>query len=85
MLAHRQAPPVPVVEITEHADPLRRGRPGYEQESCDALRLARIGAEKLIGVPVVALGEDLAIEIADQRREGVGVVHSLLAVVVADA
>src|SRR5256885_14572377 len=48
-LAHRHAAAVPGIEITDHADPPRIGRPHREGDALDPVMHQRMGAELQIG------------------------------------
>ena len=73
--AHRHAPAVPVVEIPDQADPLRVRRPHREPNSLDALMHRRVRAELLKTGVVVALDQQMDVELAEHRRETVDVVE----------
>jgi hypothetical protein len=56
---------VPEVEIAEHADPTRIGRPYGKGGPGDALVLELMRAEALIKLLVRSLGEQMDIEVAE--------------------
>src|SRR5713226_1047457 len=62
--AHRVAPAVPVVEIADHADAPRIGRPYREGE-----------AQHGVAFMMRAFGEEMDVEVAEHRREGIDVVE----------
>jgi hypothetical protein len=74
METHRMTPAVPVIEISDNAHAPRARRPHREGDAGHAVEDGRVRAELLVGVVVCALGQKMPIEIAQQRRETVGVV-----------
>jgi hypothetical protein len=74
MKPHRMTPAVPVIEISDHAHAPRARRPHREGHAGHAVEGGRVRAELVVGVVVCALGQQMPIEIAQQRRETVGVV-----------
>ena len=73
-LSHRMAASVPAVESADHRDPLGIRRPDQEGRAGDALQGHRMGAELLVEAEVAALGHQIDVELAQDRREPVGVV-----------
>ncbi len=73
-LAHRMAAAVPAIEGADHRDPLRVRRPDQEGGPLDALEGHRVGAELLVEAEVAALGHQVDVELAQDRREAVGIV-----------
>ena len=77
---------IPGVEIADDADALGIRRPDGEVHTFDAVDRARMGAELVVALPVLAFAEQVQIVIGQQRRESVGVVHCrLLAALVDDS
>ena len=74
MKTHRMTPAVPVIEISYHAHAPRARRPHREGHAGHAVEDGRVRAELLVGVVVCALGQEMPIEIAQQRLETVGIV-----------
>ncbi len=72
-LSHRVAASVPAIESADHRDPLRIRRPDQEGRALDALEGHRMGAELLVEAEVAALGHQIDVELAQDRREPVGV------------
>ena len=66
---------VPVVEAADHRDALRVRCPDGEARAGDAVHghdmRAHLGRE----IVVAAVGEEIEIELADQRREGIGILE----------
>jgi hypothetical protein len=72
---HGVAAPVPAVEIADHADRARIRRPDRECHApglCDALHM---GAESMPSLQVVAFGEKMDVEVAEDRRKRIGIVE----------
>ena len=76
------ASPVPVIEVSDDAGALGVWRPEGEQNASDAVYFVLAGAKKIVGMPVTSLAEQVKIEIADLRQEGVGVTRDVLAMVI---
>src|SRR6185437_6613077 len=72
---HRVAPAVPVVEIADHADALRIGRPDREGDAEHAVMLAPMRAHHGIALVMRAFGEEMEVEIAQDRRKGIDVIE----------
>src|SRR3546814_11488994 len=81
--SHDVAAAVPAVEVAHHADALRVGRPDGEAHAFDAFDAARMRAELLEDAAVRPLGHQVKVELAEERREAVGVLE--VARLVADA
>src|SRR3546814_8004744 len=71
--SHDVAAAVPAVEVAHHADALRVGRPDGEAHAFDAFDAARMRAELLEDAAVRPLGHQVKVELAEERREAVGV------------
>jgi hypothetical protein len=65
---------VPEVEVADDADRTRRRRPDGERRADDAVDLAHVRAEALVDSLVPALGGEVEVELAERRRERVGIV-----------
>ncbi len=76
-LAHRVAAAVPVVEGTHDADTGSVGRPDREGRAVHAFQRRRMGAQLLVEAEMIALGQEVDVELAQDRRETVGVVDVL--------
>ncbi len=75
--AHRMAATVPVVEGADHADPSGVGRPDREVDAGDAVHRPDVRAEFFKNPVVIALGEQVAVLVAEDReRKGIGVLES---------
>ena len=72
--AHRVAPTVPAVEVADDAHPPRVRRPHREYRPRHAVEHAQMGAEPLVSLVVGALGQEVAVVVAERRRETVRVV-----------
>ena len=73
--AHRMATAIPAVEVPDHADASRRRRPDGELHAAHAVHLRIVGAEFLVDPRVVALVEEIEVEIGQRRQERVRVVE----------
>jgi hypothetical protein len=74
------APPVPEIEIADHAHAPRIGREHREGNAGDAVMHQRMGAELVVEVEVRAFAQEVEIEVGEQRRKAVWVfqVHGLI-------
>ncbi len=77
---HGVAAPIPVVEGPYDAHASRVGRPHRERDAANALELARMRAEPLVGAKIPAFGEQTDVPLAEQRREAVGILDLPFAV-----
>ena len=77
---HGVAPPVPEIEIADHAHALRIGREHREGDAGYAVMHPRMGAELVVEVEMRALAQEVEIEVGEHRREAVWVfqVHGLI-------
>ena len=83
--AHRMATPVPGIEVADHRHPPRIGRPDGEAHAVHLLVPRQLGAEHLAQLTMITLAEQVDVQIAQQRAEGVGVLGFLHAVWPMDA
>ncbi len=74
---HRVAAPVPAVEVADHRDAARIGRPHREADALDALDRLGLRAEHAPEIPMPTLVEQVQIEIAEERPEAIGVLGLL--------
>ena len=72
--AHRKATPVPIAEVADHGDALRARRPDGKANARDTLLLAGARAEHLPQAAVGAFAEQMQVELAQRRRESIGIV-----------
>ena len=72
---HRVAAAVPAVPVADHPDGPGRRRPHGEGGAGHALVHHRPGAERLPQPAVVALGEEVEVELAERRPEAVGILE----------
>jgi hypothetical protein len=72
---HRMVPPVPPVEVADHADPYRVGRPHREVHTLHSVHGDGMRAHLLERAVVGALAEQVLVEVGDLEREAVGVVQ----------
>ena len=79
--AHGMAAAVPEIEIADHADALRIGRPHREADASDAVERDDMGTELFVQPQVVALAQQVQIVVGEQGREAIGVFQLHLAVV----
>src|SRR6202022_2958802 len=66
------------VEVADHADPMRIGRPQGEDHALDPLVGEQMGAEFLVAREMIAFGEEMNVELAENRREAVDIVEFVL-------
>jgi hypothetical protein len=84
--AHRMYPTVPAIEIPHHADPLGVRGPDHETHAIDTIGVVAVRAQHPVTVPVTALAEQVEVEIAHLRREGIGIMaQCFTAILVAPA
>src|SRR3954451_18670950 len=74
-LAHRHAAAVPEGEIADQADPPRVRRPDCKRNAFDAVMHDCMCPELLVAGKMVALDEQMDIELAEHRRKAVDVVE----------
>src|SRR5579875_3167689 len=74
-IAHGQAPAVPIAEIADHADARGARRPDREDGSGDALDGAKMSAQALIALEMGALGQEMHVELAENRGKAIGVLE----------
>ena len=72
--AHRVDTPVPAIEIPHHADPFRIRRPYREKDPAHLIHYPGVGAQEPVGMPVLALAEQVQVEIRKLRGEIIRVV-----------
>jgi len=72
--AHQVAPAVPLVEAADHRDAARARRPDDKAGAAGAFVDLRVRAHPFVGAVVRALGQQVEVGVADQRRKAVGVV-----------
>src|SRR5262245_56899998 len=77
--------PVPLIEVADHADALRVGRPHGEVHAGDVDNRPDVRAELLTGAVVRALAEQMQIEIREHLPELIGIDDVAGAVVLVDA
>ncbi len=68
---------VPRIEVADHRHPLGVGRPDREAHTLDAVDGHDVGAERLGQAEMPALVEQMQIELAQQRTEGIGILGFL--------
>ncbi len=73
-LAHDVAAAVPPIEVADDAAALRVRRPDREAHAGDTVDLAGVRAQLLVEPPVAPLGEQVDVDLAQERREAVGIV-----------
>ncbi len=73
--AHRMAPCIPEIEITNHADPPRIGREHDEAHAGNAIQRHRMRAKLVVDSLMGAFAQKIQVEVAQNRRKPVGVVE----------
>ena len=82
-LAHRVAAAVPGVEIADHRDARGVRRPDGEMHAVDAFVDDQVRAEPVVEPDVRALDQQIVVDRAEHRAEGVGIVDRPAAALVA--
>ena len=72
-LPHRVPAAVPVVEVADHADPLRVRGPDGEVDAAEALVRPDVGAQPLVIAVVRPFAEQVQVEVGQDRAELVGI------------
>ena len=70
---HDMTPRIPVVEGADHADPPGVGCPDRKAHARYAIEGHRVGAQLVEAVRVVALQQQVDVELPEKRREAVGI------------
>jgi hypothetical protein len=65
MRAHDVPPPVPAIEVADEAHTLRIRRPDRKVRSTHPIMLARVRPQFLIDMVVIALAEQMQVEVGD--------------------
>ncbi len=81
---HGMAAPVPAVEIPHDADALGVGSPHRKQHPGHAIHPVLPRAQAAVGVPVLALAEEMQVEVGELRQEGVGIMSQALVMAAID-
>ena len=74
MNEHGVHPPIPAIEVSNHADPLRVGRPYREKHARDTFDFKRMGAQGVISAPQAAFIEQIQVVVRNLERKSVGVI-----------
>lgn len=82
---HRVSASVPAIEAADYRDAPRIGCPYGETHTLHAVDLDHLGAEHPADLPMVALGEQMHVQLAQLRTEAVRVFGDLLTTGPADA
>ena len=75
--AHGMATRIPRIEVADHRHALGVGRPHREAHARDAVDRHDVGAERLGQLEMPAFIEQMQIELAQQRAEGIGILGLL--------
>ncbi len=73
MLAHGVAAAVPVIEIANHADPARIGRPDGKQRTLDLIDAVPARTQHTLCIAMMALMECIHLLLLQLRPETVGI------------
>ena len=76
-LAHAMAAAIPAVEVPDHRDPQRVGRPDGKSHPGDAGDVHRLGTEAAPELEMIALGQQIDIQLAEQQTERIRVLGGL--------
>ena len=74
-ISHRHPPAVPSVEVANDADPVRVRRPYRKGDALDTLMDQRMRSELAVARQVVALGEQMNVDLAKHWRKRIDVVE----------
>ena len=69
--------PVPAIEVTNNADPLRIGGSDTEQNAFDTVNFVRIGTENAMDMPMAAFPEQIQVIIRYLGVEAIGIVTTV--------
>ena len=68
---------VPIVEAADDADPPGVGRPNREGNARHTVDLAGMGAQVIVDAQILALAQQMQVELAEQARKTIGIIESL--------
>ena len=71
------APRIPGIEIADHRDALGVGRPDREAHAGTPSMVATLAPQRIGQIEVAALVEQMQVELAQQRPEGIGILGLL--------
>src|SRR5262245_30244357 len=74
MKTHGMAPTIPAVEVAHHAYAPSARRPHQEGDTGHTVEYDTVRAKFFVGAVVGALGQEVTVEVAQQRGESIGVV-----------
>ena len=74
--AHGMKPPVPTIEIADHADALRIRRPDREARAVNAVNRAQLRAQLVVNLPLVALAKQEQVGFAQRGQKGISVARA---------
>ena len=77
---HRMSASVPAVEVAHHAHPLCIWCPYGKQDARDTVHRVLVGAQEAVGMPVLALAEQVQVEVRELGQIGIGIVGDVLVV-----
>src|SRR5271155_673455 len=77
-ISHRHPPAVPSVEVADDADPLRVRRPYREGDALNTFMYQRVRSKLAVARQVVALGEQMNVDLAKHRRKRIDIVKFVL-------
>ncbi len=84
-ISHRHPPAVPSVEVANDAYPVRVRRPYREGDTLDTLMCQRMCSKLAVAREVVALGEQMNVDLAQHWRKRIDVVEFVLGATACDA
>src|SRR5438874_2700362 len=80
-LAHGMYSSIPAVEIADHADALRVGRPNCEINSRIAIDCPEMRAEFIVNAPVLSFHKQMQVDLAHDRAIAISIAHGPLVVI----
>ncbi len=84
-ISHRHPPAVPPVEVANDADPVSVRRPYSEGDAFDTLMDQRMRSKLAVARQVVALGQQMNIDLAEHGRKRIDIVEFVLGATACDA
>src|SRR5580765_4616831 len=73
---HLVKPPVPIIEISDDADPLRIRRPNGEAGAMHTVNGSQLRAEFVINAPLIPFAEKIQVSLAQRRQKGIRIAAS---------
>ena len=78
MPAHRMATPIPLIERTHDANAVSIWGPNGKADAADAIDRCEMGSEFLVCVPMCPLGQQMDVDLAEQRRKPIWIINFVI-------